>query len=62
MTEENMTGDVAPERDLALATRAGLPEDLTLLLARYPREVWEELARQKRLLSVGHGIYELPPE
>jgi hypothetical protein len=29
---------------------------------RYPREVWEELARQKRLLSVGHGIYELPPE
>jgi hypothetical protein len=29
---------------------------------RYPRDVWEELARQKRLLSVGHGIYELPPE
>jgi hypothetical protein len=29
---------------------------------RYPREVWEELAREKRLLSVGHGIYELPPE
>jgi hypothetical protein len=29
---------------------------------RYPREVWEELARQKRLVSVGHGIYELPPE
>lgn len=29
---------------------------------RYPREVWEELARQKRLISVGHGIYELPPE
>jgi hypothetical protein len=29
---------------------------------RYPREVWEELARQKRLIAVGHGIYELPPE
>ena len=29
---------------------------------RYPREVWEELARQKRLISIGHGIYELPPE
>lgn len=28
---------------------------------RYPREVWEELARQKRLISAGHGIYELPP-
>jgi hypothetical protein len=41
MTGEDMTGDVAPERDLALASRAGLPEDLTLLLARYPREVWD---------------------
>src|SRR5262245_40131932 len=29
---------------------------------RYPHEVWEELARQKRLISAGHGIYELPPE
>lgn len=29
---------------------------------RYSRDVWDELARQKRLLSVGHGIYELPPE
>ena len=29
---------------------------------RYPREVWEELARQKRLVSAGHGIFELPPE
>lgn len=29
---------------------------------RYPREVWDELARQKRLVSVGHGIFELPPE
>lgn len=29
---------------------------------RYPHEVWEELARQKRLISIGHGIYELPPE
>jgi hypothetical protein len=29
---------------------------------RYPREVWEELARQKRLVSSGHGTYELPPE
>jgi hypothetical protein len=35
----------AGERDsaaagLALATRTGLPDDLRLLLARYPREVW----------------------
>ena len=29
---------------------------------RYTREVWDELARQKRLVSVGHGIFELPPE
>ena len=29
---------------------------------RYPREVWDELARQKRLISVGHGIFELPPD
>lgn len=28
---------------------------------RYPRAVWQELARQKRLVDVGHGIYELPP-
>lgn len=35
-----MSGDVAPAGDLALATRAGLPDDLKLLLARYPREVW----------------------
>jgi hypothetical protein len=29
---------------------------------RYSRDVWDELARQKRLISVGHGIFELPPE
>lgn len=27
-------------RDLSLTTRAGLPDDLRLLLVRYPREVW----------------------
>jgi hemerythrin-like domain-containing protein len=27
-------------RDLSLATRSGLPDDLRLLLVRYPREVW----------------------
>ena len=26
----------------------------------YPREVWEELVRQGRLKSAGHGLYELP--
>jgi len=26
----------------------------------YPREVWEELARQGRLKSAGQGLYELP--
>jgi hypothetical protein len=30
--------------------------------ARYPRAVWDELVRQKRLIASGHGIYELPPE
>ena len=37
-----MTDRSAPDlaRDLALATRSGLPDDLRLLLARYPREVW----------------------
>lgn len=28
---------------------------------RYPLEVWRELARQNRLVAVGHGLYELPP-
>lgn len=30
--------------------------------ARYPRAVWDELARQRRLVSAGQGIYELGPE
>jgi len=30
--------------------------------SRYPREVWQELARQGRLIDAKHGIYELPPE
>jgi hypothetical protein len=29
---------------------------------RYPREVWDELARQGRLIAARHGLYELPPE
>jgi hypothetical protein len=29
---------------------------------RYPREVWDELVRQKRLTGGKQGIYELPPE
>ena len=29
---------------------------------RYPRAVWDELVRQGRLLSAGHGTYELPPD
>ncbi len=28
---------------------------------RFPREVWDELVRQGRLLDGRHGIYELPP-
>ncbi|MCB9908556.1 MAG: hypothetical protein H6830_12620 [Planctomycetes bacterium] len=28
---------------------------------RYPREVWEELVRQGRLLGGTRGTYELPP-
>jgi len=28
---------------------------------RYPRAVWDELVRQKRLRYSGHGLYELPP-
>jgi hypothetical protein len=30
--------------------------------SRYPREVWDELVRQGRLVDAKHGIYELPPE
>jgi hypothetical protein len=29
---------------------------------RYPRDVWDELVRQGRLIACGHGVYELPPE
>lgn len=29
---------------------------------RYPRTVWDELARQGRLIAGRHGLYELPPE
>jgi len=29
---------------------------------RYPREVWDELARQERLIDVKHGLYELGPK
>jgi hypothetical protein len=29
---------------------------------RYPREVWDELARQERLADVKHGLYELGPK
>jgi hypothetical protein len=29
---------------------------------RYPREVWDELVRQGRLLGGRQGIYELPPD
>jgi hypothetical protein len=29
---------------------------------RYPPDVWEELARQGRLIACGNGVYELPPE
>jgi len=29
---------------------------------RFPRAVWEELVRQKRLLAGRNGTYELPPE
>ena len=28
---------------------------------RYPREVWDELVRQKRLVAGDRGTYELPP-
>lgn len=30
--------------------------------SRYPREVWDELARQGRLIAGRQGVYELPPE
>ena len=37
-----MTGNRMPALvgDLSLATRSGLPDDLRLLLAHYPREIW----------------------
>lgn len=35
-----MSDRAGPARELALATRPGLPDDLTHLIARYPRDVW----------------------
>ena len=37
-----MTGDkmLALAGELSLSTRSGLPDDLKLLLAHYPREIW----------------------
>jgi hypothetical protein len=29
---------------------------------QYPQDVWDELARQKRLIAGHDGVYELPPE
>ena len=29
---------------------------------RYPRPVWDELVRQRRLVDAKRGMYELPPE
>jgi len=29
---------------------------------RYPRSVWDQLAREGRLIAGRHGLYELPPE
>lgn len=46
-----MTDDVAAGRNLALETRAGLPADLTLLLARYPREIWNSHANLGEMAS-----------
>jgi hypothetical protein len=29
---------------------------------RYPQAIWDELVRQGRLRSAGHGLYELPEQ
>jgi hemerythrin-like domain-containing protein len=41
MTADDMTPPAALAGDLVLARRAGLTDDLKVLLARYPREVWD---------------------
>ena len=43
--------DASALPDLALARRSGLPSDLTLLLARYPRDVWTGHANLGQMAS-----------
>ncbi len=55
-----MSDDVATEGELALATRAGLPPDLRLLIARYPREVWNghaNLGEMARFWLSRHAMF-----
>ena len=40
MDETSLAQRVGTAADLSLASRAGLPDDLKLLIARYPRDVW----------------------
>jgi len=44
MSVNDATESAAPAGGLALATRAGLSDDLKILLAHYPREVWDSHA------------------
>ena len=57
-----MTDSSAPDlaRDLSLATRSGLPDDLRLLLCRYPREVWTghaNLSEMARFWLSRHAMF-----
>jgi hypothetical protein len=46
------------------ATSKGGRSDIVAVPApnQFPRELWEELVRQGRLRSAGHGLYELITE
>lgn len=60
MTMGKASGQFAGAGDLALATRQGLSDDLKVLLARYPREIWDghaNLGEMARFWLARHGMF-----
>lgn len=60
MTAGKAIGDLAVKEDLALAKRLGLPDDLKVLIERYPRETWDghaNLGEMARFWLSRHGMF-----
>jgi hemerythrin-like domain-containing protein len=51
MSADDSLGATTHAGDLSLATRAGLSDDLKVLLARYPREIWDGHANLGEMAS-----------